>query len=213
MGSTGGTDEEEKWEKWLLLLGFQWWHNCLQPHQFAFPVWAGKTAAQVGTPHSTCTPVPGWLSQPGVSPQGHGKCSPVANGVSLSPPNSSASADAEGVTRRTLKSLTSATSQNRGERMEKMGWCLKGFLGSCQFGWTPKASTGSHAGISHDSKAARAQAGKAKFGNGDHLYHSPWQQPSISLQLLCRLQPVLGKCFHSYSVLQINPCLTSFSEK
>lgn len=56
MGSTRATDE-----KWLLLLGFQWLHNCLQPHQSALPSLGRETAAQWEPHAAPATPVPACL--------------------------------------------------------------------------------------------------------------------------------------------------------
>lgn len=73
----------------------------------------------------------------GMSPQGDGKCYPMAHGVSLSPPNSSAGADAEGISKKDLEVVNFCQkSERREKKWKKMGWLLKGFLGSCQFWWT-----------------------------------------------------------------------------
>lgn len=152
--------------------------------------------------------LPGSRDSLGMSPRGDGKSSPVANRVSLSPPNSSASAD--GIRRKDLEVINFCHKSKIQKRMEKTGWCLEGFLGSCQFWWTLKASPGSHAGIWHFSKAARAQAGKAKFGNGEacvaqptaaaqHFPTAPWHTTTcvgeISLQLLCATNKLVSDIF------------------
>lgn len=107
----------------------------------------------------------------GMSPQGDGKCYPMAHGVSLSPPNSSAGADAEGISRKHLEVINFCQKSERREKKNGKKWdgSSKDFWVPANFGEFSKAFTGSHAGVSHDSRAARAQAGKAEFGNGDHL--------------------------------------------
>lgn len=203
MGSTRATDEKEKGEKWLLLLGFQWWHNCLQPHQSALPSLGRANSCTVGTSCSTCHPS-ACLS---VTAWGHLHremenvlfCYPMGNGVSLSPPNSSASADAERIRRKDLQVINFChKSERREKNRKKMGWFLKGFWAPANFGELSKASTGSHAGLSHDSKAARAQAGKAQFGNGEssvaqpmaipqHFPTAPWESTTCAGEIFLQL--------------------------
>lgn len=101
MGSTRTTDEKEKG---LILAGFQWWHNCLQPHQFG-------TSSQQGTqlhrwelqaaPAVPAQPFCNWLGEAsrGRWTKPFSASQQLLAGVSLSPPNSSASADAEVITR------------------------------------------------------------------------------------------------------------------
>lgn len=45
------------------------------------------------------------------------------------------------------------------------------------------------------AKQQEHKLAKLSLGMQSHVQHSPWQYPSISPQLLCRLQHLLGKSF------------------
>lgn len=119
MGSTRATDEKEKWKKWAPPPQLSVVAQLLTaPHEQG-------NCCKVGTPHSTCPQCLAGSESLGMSPEGHGKCSAMATGVSLSPPKCSASTDAEGIRRKDLEVINFCYKSKETEKNGKNGMVLQ----------------------------------------------------------------------------------------